>query len=130
MSTEDLIQPDPAAEGQRRREAFLAKGRQLADAMTSASMERFQPEHNVVTAGQAGIFGPGATGQAMAANVAARPVRVGQDWGDGRELQAAGGTFDHNLGPAPARRDLRHVDMPPGHQVGESPLAKYMRERQ
>jgi len=126
MTSQDFEQDVPvSAYGAVRRAAWLAQLQANDDAMSAASMQAHQEDHDTVTAGQAGIFGR-ATPQQMAATVAARPATVGTAWGHGRPLERHGGLYDHNLGPAPARHDLRYVDQtqPPG----ESPLAKYMRE--
>ena len=80
-------------------------------------------DHRVVQAGQAGLYGH-MTPEEMGAAVQARAATVGTAWGNGRELERHGGTFDHAAtAPAPARVDLRFVDMPQGHAVGVSPLA-------
>ena len=73
-----------------------------------------------------GLFGH-MSPEDLGAAVAGRAATVGTGWGQGRALERNGGTFDHAIGPAPARRDLRYAGQvqPPG----ESPLARYMRER-
>lgn len=121
---------DPLFEGQRRAAAWRAKMEASSAAMTEASMKWHKSDSEIVNRGQAGLFGR-MTATDMGAAVAARQVRIGQDYGGGgRALERQGGTFDHaNDGPAPARADLRNVGMPPGHQIGESPLAAYMRTR-
>jgi hypothetical protein len=72
--------------------------------------------------------------QEKGAAVAARPARVGDAWGGGRELQPLGGTDWESQGagavaPVPARADLRFVNTPGQQPTGESPLGRYMRER-
>jgi hypothetical protein len=134
MTAQDFEQPVPVSQyGRQRRAAWLAGLQANADDMTAAAMQAHQQDHDVVTSGQHGIFGPGDSPQQLAADVAARAVRIGQDYGGGgRPLETLGGTFDpRDVGssPAPARADLRNVGMPPGHQIGESPLAAYMRAR-
>ncbi len=66
-----------SAYGAARRAAWLADLRRKTEAAASISAHR--ADHDVITAGQAGIFGPGATGEQMAADVAARRPRVGED---------------------------------------------------
>ena len=130
----EFDQPIPLAsmEGRRRREQWDRHLAESAAAMTAASMQAHEADHRVVTAGQGGLYGS-ATPQQMAADVAARAFRAGDGAGAGRELVALGGYDFESQGagavaPIPARRDLRFVDQ---HQPpGESPLAKYMRERQ
>ena len=121
---------DPALEGQRRREALDAKHQALADNMTQASMLAHQQHHDAVTAVQHGIFGPGDSPQQMAAEVAERPVRIGQDFGGGgRALEARGATYrwaDVSDSPAPAVVDLR-PRRPGQRATGESPLLRHMR---
>lgn len=130
MSAEDFEQQAPVSSyGAQRRAEWLARLRANAEAMSAASMAAHQQDHDLVTSGQAGLFGP-ATPQQMAATVAARAATVGTVWGQGRPLERNGGLYDHNLGPAPARHDLRFVDMPPGHQLGESPVVRYLRTRE
>lgn len=121
---------DPSAEDQRRKAALMAKLQANADNMTAASMAGHQPVHDIVTSRQAGIFGPGATGQQMAANVADRPARVGDGAGAGRDLERLGGTNWEAQGagavgpiPAGAYANLNR----PADQLGESPLLRFMR---
>ena len=121
--------PDPALEGQRRREALDAKHQALADNMTAASMARHRQVHDAVTAGQHGIFGPGDSPQQLAAEVAERQVRIGQDFGGGgRLVEPMGGTFrwsDVSDSPAPVSHDMRRVDRPRQRSTGKSPLARW-----
>jgi hypothetical protein len=120
--------PVPVSEyGKQRRKEFFAWLETNADAMTQAGMQAHEADHYAVNAGQVGLFGH-ATPQQMGAAVAARPARVGDAWGNGREVERNGGKFDHSIGPAPARRDLRYVDQV--QLPGESPLAAFMRNRE
>ena len=84
MSSEDFEQAtDVSQYGAQRRANWLAGLQANADAMTQAAMARHQQHHDAVTAGQHGIFGPGDSPEQMAAEVAERPVRIGQDFGGG-----------------------------------------------
>ncbi len=116
-----------SAYGAQRRQDWLARLQANADAMSQAAIAAHQQDHDVITRSTHGIMGA-LSPQEQAAAVAARQATVGTAWGHGRPLERHGGTFNHNLGPAPARRDLRYAGQvqPPG----ESPLAAYMRERQ
>jgi hypothetical protein len=116
----------PASDyGRARREAWLVHLRQQ-DAL-SRDLEGHRAVSDVLRAGQQGILGH-LSGQEQAASVAARPVTLGTDWGDGRALERLGGTTE-SIAPAPARVDLRHVNAPNQRPTGESPLARYMRGR-
>ena len=129
--TEPFPEPDPALEGQRRREAFFAKGQVGADNMTAASMRAYaqSDDRRVTQAGQAGMYGHMTPYDRGAAN-AALPPTVGSDYGRGRPLERLGGTFGHQVeGPAPARVDLRNIDQQ-GREPGISPLLAYMRGQQ
>jgi hypothetical protein len=121
---------DPSAEDQRRKAALMGRLQANSDAMTAAAMAAHQKDHNIVTSRQAGIFGPGATGQQQAADVAARPARVGDGAGAGRDLERLGGTNWEAQGagavgpiPAGAYANLNR----PADQLGESPLLRFMR---
>lgn len=114
--------------GAQRRADWLAGLQRNADAMSAAAMQAHQQDHDRVTVGQGGIFGPGATGEQMAADVAARQPRVGDGAGAGRDLERNGGAWDTASitdSPCPPRADLRFVDQP-GRPTGQSPLARYM----
>jgi hypothetical protein len=93
--------------GAQRRAAWMAQLQANSEMGSQAAMAAHQQDHAHVTSGQAGIFGPGVTGQQQAADVAARPARVG-DGNNGRDLEAWGG-FDFEShgagasGPVPAR---------------------------
>ena len=133
MTSQDFEQVPVSAYGAARRAAWLAHHQANSDMADRAAVEAHgqSEDHRVVQAGQGGLFGH-ATPQDMGAAVAARTRRIGDDWGVGRDivppdLDAMGST---SIGPAPSRVDLRHVGMPPGHQVGESPLAAFMRARE
>lgn len=114
--------------GAARKAAWLAGLRANANAMTEASMKWHQADHDIVTQGQLGLYGS-VTPQQQAAMVAAQR-RVGDDWGQGRELQSAGGTMDpadYGCSPAPARADLRSTAAPPGFMRTENPLDRINR---
>jgi hypothetical protein len=105
-----------------------------AENMTAASMAAHQQDHAHVTSGQAGIFGAGVTGHQQAADVAARPARVGDGSGNGRDLEAWGG-FDwesHGAGasgPVPARVYASQLgQQSQGEMV--SPLLRHLRGEQ
>jgi hypothetical protein len=124
---------EPWQEDARRKAAFYAKAQDLA--ASAASVTGHQADHDRVTAGsgQAGIFGPGATGQQQAAEVAGRVPTVGGGLPGGHErpLERHGGAWDVAAitdSPCPPRADLRYVDQTP-RPTGESPLATYMRNR-
>jgi hypothetical protein len=122
--------------GRQRRAAWLARLQANSDMADRAALEAHgqTADHRVVQQGQAGIFGPGATGEQMAADVAARRPRVGEDWGGGgRDLQPLGGLDFESQGagaiaPIPPRADLRFVNQVGGQPTGESPLARWLRE--
>lgn len=119
----------PVAEyGRWRREQHFARMQANSEMAQAVAMEAHQADHDVITRSTHGTFGA-MTPQEQAAAVAARPVTVGTEWSDGRPLERHGGLYDHNLGPAPARRDLRFVGQPGQQPPGESPVVKYMRER-
>ena len=130
MTSADFEMEVPVSDyGKQRKEDWLAHLR-ASDAMAaSAAMQAHaqSEDHRVVQAGQAGLFGH-MSAQDMGAAVAARPARVGDAWGQGRELERNGGLYDNNLGPAPARRDLRHVGQMQAPTV--SPLLEFMRGRE
>jgi hypothetical protein len=134
MSADDFEQQVPVSQyGRARREAWLAGLQVNADAMTAAAMEAHRADHLAVTAGQTGLFG-NMTPQQQAANVVARR-RVGDDWGAGRDLEMLGGTNWEQLGagavgPIPGGAYIAGQLNPSPEQLGESPLLKFMRERQ
>jgi hypothetical protein len=128
MSADFEQQAPISAYGKQRRAAWMAQLQANADAMRAASLEAHQAHHEVVTASKQGIFGH-STPEQMAATVAARPATVGTAWGQGRPVERNGGQYDHNLGPAPARVDLRNVDRQ-GQEPGMSPLLAHMRGQQ
>lgn len=113
--------------GAQRRADWLAGLQARADDMTQAAMQAHQPDHNRVTSGQGGIFGAGATGERMAAEVAERAATVGTGTDSGRPLERNGGLYDHAAsGPVPSRVYPSQL----GHQAtGEmmSPLARHYR---
>lgn len=127
MTSADFETEVPVSDyGKQRRAAWMAQLQANAQAMSAASLEAHQDDHDVVNAGQGGIFGR-MTPQQMGAAVAARPPTVGSEWGgQGRPLERNAGLYDNNLGPAPARRDLRYVDRQ-GQEPGVSPLLAHMR---
>jgi hypothetical protein len=117
--------------GRQRRAEWLARLQANAEAMTAAAMEAHRADHNAVTEGQLGLYGR-VTPEQQAAIVAARR-RVGDDWGAGRDLQALGGTNweAHGAGavaPIPGGA-YANLNRPP-EQLGESPLARFMRTRE
>lgn len=121
---------DPALEGQRRATAWRAHLEASQAASSAAEVEAHRASSEGLRAAHQGLYGH-MTPEELGAAVQARAATVGTAWGHGRPLERNGGTFDHAAtAPAPARVDLRHADMPPGHQVGESPLARYMRTRE
>lgn len=130
--TELPFEPDAPVSGygRNRREAWLAGLQANSDMATAAAMQAHRADHDVVTAGQHGIFGAADTPQQLAADVAARPVRIGQDYGGGgRLVEPQGGTFnwsDFSDSPAPAMVDRRYIDRPGQRATGKSPLARYM----
>jgi hypothetical protein len=131
--SEPFEQSVPVSEyGRQRRAEWLAQLQANAEAMTAAAMQAHQPDHDVVTAGQLGLYGR-TTPQQLAANVAARR-RIGDDWGAGRDLQALGGTNweAHGAGavaPIPGGA-YANLNRQPEQQLGESPLARFMRTRE
>lgn len=132
MTTSDFEQPaDPTAYGAARAAAWRAHMEASAAMSTAAEMERHAALSPQLRNAHRGLYDH-ADGFQMAAEVADRPVTVGGDWGQAREIPRNGGTFDHhNEGPAPQRRDLRHVGQPPGQQAtGPSPLLAFMQNRQ
>jgi hypothetical protein len=136
MMSESFNEPEvPASSfGDQVRANWLAGLQRNADNMTAASMAAHAAgDHQAVTSGQGGLFGPGATGQQLAAEVAARRPRVGDGAGAGRDLEALGGAWDIAAttdSPCPGRADLRYVNTPNQRPTGESPLAAFMRGRQ
>jgi len=127
--SDDFAEATPvSAYGQQRREAWLAGLRANSDLMSAASMEAHRAEHDVITAGQNGLYGA-LSPQEKAAAVAARAATVGSAWGHGRPLERQGGLYNHNFGPAPARVDLRNADRQ-GQEPGMSPLLAHMRGQQ
>jgi hypothetical protein len=125
MSTDNFEQPpDPSSEGQRRYEAWREHLRQSAD--LSRDLEGHKVVSDVLRAGQQGLFGH-MTPEEMAATVAASAATVGTgtDAG-GRPIERNGGLYDNNLGPAPARVDLRYVNQPGQRPTGASSLFRYM----
>jgi hypothetical protein len=117
-----------SAYGAARKAAWLAhhaENSAMADRAALAAHGQSE-DHRVVQAGQGGLYGH-LSPQDMGAAVAARPARVGDDWG-GRELERNGGLYDNNVGPAPGRRDLRYVDQVQPPTV--SPLLEFMQGRQ
>lgn len=128
MSTSDFEAEVPVSEyGGQRREAWLADLRAKADMASAAAMQAHQADHDVITAGQTGLFGA-LSPEELGAAVAARPATVGDAWGQGLPLERNGGKFDNSIGPAPARRDLRYVDQVQAPTV--SPLLEFMRGRE
>ena len=131
MTTADFEQPVPVSQyGAQRRAAWLAHHQVNADMATEAAMQAHArgEDHRVVQAGQQGLFGHLSPYDRGAA-VQARAATVGQDWGNGRPLEARGGTFspaDYASSPAPARVDLRNVDQQ-GPATGVSPVVAHMR---
>lgn len=125
----DFEQYDPAMEDQRRKTALRAHLEASAATSTAASMAAYQQVHDTVTSRQHGIFGSGDSPQEQAAAVAARRARTGDDWGNGRELQAQGGVQEwesYGSGPAPARVDLSRIDQQ-GREPGVSPTMAWKR---
>jgi hypothetical protein len=132
--SESFNQPEvPESQyGAQRKAAWLAGLQRNADAMTAASMAAHEAtDHRAVTAGQSGLFGPGATGERMAAEVAAHRPRIGDGGGAGHELSYQGGMWDVAAitdSPCPPRADLSRIGQP-GHQPpGDrmSPLLRHM----
>ena len=128
----EFDQPTPLAsmEDQRRKAALRARLETNAAAMTQAAMQAHQQDHDIVTAGQGGLYGS-ATPQQLAAQVAARHPRVGGGAGAGRDLVALGGSdlVAHAAsGPAPARVDLTRIGQPV-QPAGEmmSPVVRHQR---
>lgn len=120
-------------EGARRRAAFLAHHQANSDMAKAASMQAYgeSEDRRVTQAGQAGLY-QHMTPYDRGAVVAAMQPVVGSAYG-GRPLTRLGGTFQHSevgCAPAPARVDMRFVNQPSGPPTGESPLARFMRERQ
>jgi hypothetical protein len=125
MTSADFEAEVPVSQyGRARREAWLAQLAANADMMTQAAMQAHEQDHLAVTAGQAGLYGH-LSGQERAASVAARPVTVGTDWGDGRQVQRNGGLFNSNVAPAPARVYRQDITERPGI----SPLRAWMEGR-
>ena len=113
--------------GAQRRANWLAGLQARADDMQAAAVEAHRADHNVITAGQAGIFGT-ATAYDMAAEVSERAARIGDGVSSGRELERAGGTYrwsDVSDSPAPPLVDLR-PRRPGMRPTGASPLYQHM----
>ena len=128
----EFTEHDPAFEGQRRAAAHRAHLEASAAASTAAEIEAHRPTSAHLRAAHQGLYAS-ATGQDMAAEVAARAARVGDDWGNGRELETRGGLDFESQGagaiaPIPPRADLRFVNQVGGQPTGESPLARWLRE--
>src|SRR2546427_13107010 len=106
MMSEPPIEPEVpvSAYGAARREAWLAHLRASDEMASAAAMQAHQADHDAITVSKQGLYGH-LSPQDIGAAVAALPARVGDAWGQGRPLERNGGRFDHNLGPAPARRD-------------------------
>lgn len=125
-----------SAYGAQRRAAWLAHHQANADMAKSAELAAYgaSEDRRVTQAGQAGLYDH-MTPQEKGAAVAARQARVGDDWGQGRDLRALGGTVDpgsYLCSPVPPQRDMRFVNQPGGAPAAdaESSLARFMRERQ
>jgi hypothetical protein len=123
---------DPALEGQRRATAWQAHLEASQAASSAAEVEAHRASSEGLRAAHQGLYGH-STGEQLAATVAAGPARVGDAWGNGRELETRGG-FDfeaHGAGavaPIPPRADLRFVNQQGQRPTGESPLARWHRE--
>jgi hypothetical protein len=127
----DFEQPaEPSTYGTARRAAWMAQLQANADAMTEAAVTSHQADHDIVTAGQVGIFGAGDPRQ-RAAELAARPATVGEgaSVGIGRPLQR-NGHLAESISPAPARVYASQIKKPGQVPDGLSPLAQYMRDHQ
>ena len=123
---------DPALEGQRRATAWQAHLEASQAASTAAEIEAHRASSEGLRAAHQGLYGH-MSPQDMGAAVTARTATVGQDYGgQGRPLEAQGGTFDpadYGCAPAPTRADLRFVDRQ-GQEPGVSPLLRHMRGQQ
>lgn len=129
MSADDFEQPvAPSDYGKFRAEQHRQHLIESAANATQASMASHAATSTVLRAAHQGLYGH-ATPQELAANVAARQAVVGSAYG-GRPLERQGGLYnpaDYLCGPVPPQRDLTRVDQP-GHQLGESSLARWARE--
>jgi hypothetical protein len=126
MTSADFGADVPVSQyGRARREAWLAGIQVNSDNMTQAAMEAHRADHDVITRTTHGLYGA-LSPQERAVSVAGRQATVSTDYGDGRPLQRNGGLYGNNIGPAPARVYRQDLTAQPG----ESPLARWLRERQ
>jgi hypothetical protein len=129
--SEPFQEPAPVSDyGRNRQAAWLEHLQVGADAMQAASIEAHRADHNVITAGQAGIFGT-ASPYDMAAEVAQRTARIGSGTSAPRDLVAQGGTFrweDVSDSPAPMAHDMRFIDRPGQRATGKSPTRRWVEE--
>lgn len=120
---------DPRDYGRLRAEATRAHQAELAalhaSMETAAAREEYRAVSGQLRAAHRGLYDM--TPQELAANVAERSARVGDDYG-GRDLVAQGGTYnwsDVSDSPAPPLVDLR-PRRPGMRPTGASPLYQHM----
>ena len=118
---------DPTLEDARRKAAQRAHLEASQAASTAAEVEGQRAISGRLRASQRGLYDM--TPQELAADVAARTARVGDDYG-GRDLVARGGTYEWSAisdSPAPAPVDLR-PRRPGQRPTGESPTMRWLKE--
>ncbi len=119
---------DPTLENARRKAALQAHLEASHAASTAAEVEGHRAVSGQLRAAHRGMYDM--TPQQMAADVAARTARVGDDYG-GRDLEALGGTIPweaYGSGPAPRSADLR-PRRPGQRSTGVSSLYQHMHQQ-
>jgi hypothetical protein len=120
---------DPSAEDQRRKAALQAH--MEASLASAAEIRQHAAQSERLRTAHKGLFGH-ATGADLAASVQERAVTVGTGTDAGRPLERDGGAWDTAAvtdSPCPPRADLRYVNQTGQQPTGESPLARWARER-
>jgi hypothetical protein len=119
MTSQDFEHEVPVSQyGAARKAAWLAGLRANADAMEAAAVEAHRADHDVITAGQHGIFGAADSPYELGAAVAARAATVGGEWGHAQAIERHGAPTHHLEGPA-----LPQADRRPRGQTGPDPDA-------